>query len=244
MFNRVILRRDELNVLPERLYLARLLPYLNIDCVFDVGANNGQYAQMLRKQVGYKGRIISFEPIPSAVAKIKKLAAFDPLWTVEEIALDEEGGVGEFSIMASDQFSSLGTPKHDVNNLFVNANQPIEKILVKKESLEEAYLRLKSVYHFNAPFLKMDTQGFDVSIVKGGKSVIKEFLGLQSELAIQKLYEESVDFRDAISFYESCGFRLGQLVPNNAGHFPELIEMDCIMFNKLNSVGSDISGGI
>jgi len=231
MFNRVFLRKDELNILPEQLYLARLLPYLNIDCVFDVGANNGQYAQMLRKRVGYKGRIISFEPIPAAVAKIKKLANSDPLWTVEEIALDLEGGIGEFSVMASDQFSSLGTPKHDENNKFLNANKPVEKILVKKESLEGAYLRLKNQYQFKAPFLKMDTQGFDVSIVKGGMSIIKEFLGLQSEMAIQKLYEESVDFRDAISFYESCGFRLGQLVPNNAGNFPDLIEMDCIMFN-------------
>lgn len=231
MFNRVFLRSDELNLLPERIYLARLLPYLNVDCVFDVGANNGQYAQMLRKKVGYKGRIISFEPIPAAVARIKKLATADPLWSVEEIALDLEGGIGEFSVMASDQFSSLGTPKHNENNSFTDANRPVEKILVKKESLEDAYLRLKDRYQFRAPFLKMDTQGFDVSIVKGGRSIIKEFLGLQSELAIQKLYEESVDFRDAISFYESCGFRLGQLVPNNAGYFPELIEMDCIMFN-------------
>jgi FkbM family methyltransferase len=231
MFNRVFLRSDELSLLPERLYLARLLPYLNVDCVFDVGANNGQYAQMLRKKVGYKGRIISFEPIPAAVARIKTLAAADPLWSVEEIALALEGGIGEFSVMASDQFSSLGTPKHNENNSFTDANRPVEKILVKKESLEDAYLRLKEKYQFRSPFLKMDTQGFDVSIVKGGRSIIKEFLGLQSELAIQKLYEESVDFRDAISFYESCGFRLGQLVPNNAGYFPELIEMDCIMFN-------------
>lgn len=231
MFNRVFLRSDELSLLPERLYLARLLPYLGVDCVFDVGANNGQYAQMLRKKIGYKGRIISFEPIPAAVTKIQKLAATDPLWSVEEIALDLEGGIGEFNIMASDQFSSLGTPKHNENNSFTDANRPVEKILVKKESLEDAYIRLKDKYQFRAPFLKMDTQGFDISIVKGGISIIKEFLGLQSELAIQKLYEESVDFRDAISFYESCGFRLGQLVPNNAGFFPELIEMDCIMFN-------------
>ena len=64
-----------------------------MDCVFDIGANNGQYAQMLRKYAGYQGRIISFEPIPSAADKIRKLAAGDPLWTVEQIALDEEAEI-------------------------------------------------------------------------------------------------------------------------------------------------------
>ncbi|MDF2810086.1 MAG: hypothetical protein K0S56_1117, partial [Microvirga sp.] len=27
-------------------------------------------------------------------------------------------------------------------------------------------------------------------------------------------------------------FRLSAFVPNNSGHFPRLIEMDCIMFNQ------------
>jgi hypothetical protein len=98
--------------------------------------------------------------------------------------------------------------------------------------LDAAYHRLYEQYQFRRPFLKMDTQGFDVSIVKGGESVISQFVGLQSELAIKKLYRESVDFREAISYFEQLGFTLGSLVPNNGGYFPEMIEIDCIMINK------------
>jgi FkbM family methyltransferase len=231
-FNHTIVNRDQLHTLPEKIYLSRLFPYLNIDCVFDVGANNGQYALMLRKHAGYRGRIISFEPIPSAAEKIRKLALNDPLWTVEEIALDEFGGIGEFNIMESDQFSSLGTPNHESTRDFIDANKSIKVIQVRKETLEEAYARLKKQYQFLKPFLKMDTQGFDVRISRGGKNIISQFLGLQSELAIHRLYQESVDFRDAISFYESLGFSLGSLVPNNGGGFPEMVEIDCIMVNK------------
>ena len=231
IFNLVLLNRADLHTLPEKIYLSRLLPHLKVDCVFDVGANNGQYAQMLRVHAGYQGRIISFEPIPSAADKIRKLALHDPLWTVEQIALDEVGGVGEFNIMQSDQFSSLGTPSHESTANFKDANKSINIIQVQKETLEEAYVRLKNQYQFVRPFLKMDTQGFDVRVVRGGKNIISNFLGLQSELAVQKLYQESVDFREAISLYESLGFTLGSLVPNNGGGFPEMVEIDCIMVN-------------
>lgn len=63
-----------------------------------------------------------------------------------------------------------------------------------------------------------------------------EFVGLQSELAIKRIYEDSVDFRRALGFYQELGFELSALVPNNAGHFPVLVEIDCIM------VRSDLLG--
>ncbi len=65
--------------------------------------------------------------------------------------------------------------------------------------------------------------------MSSAKNVVREFIGLQSELAVKKLYATSVDFRNAITIYEECGFQLSAFVPNNAGHFPQLIETDCIM---------------
>jgi hypothetical protein len=40
------------------------------------------------------------------------------------------------------------------------------------------------------------------------------------------------DYRVALDFYQAAGFELSAFVPNNFGHFPELVEMDCIMFNR------------
>ncbi len=215
--------------LHEQEHLRHLLQYLKVDCVFDVGANAGQYARMLRRDAHFTGRIISFEPIPWLANEIRRAAAHDDLWTIEEIALASATGEGQFNVMAGNEFSSLGTPNHDETSLFVNQNVMERRIKVHKETLESAYNRLKHEHEFKRPFLKMDTQGFDVAILKSGEEIASEFVGLQSELAIKRIYKESADFRDAISIYNELGFELSAFVPNNSGHFPHLIETDCIM---------------
>ena len=53
---------------PEILSLRRFLSAFAVDCVIDVGANHGQYATMLRRDVGFAGAILSFEPNPETVA--------------------------------------------------------------------------------------------------------------------------------------------------------------------------------
>jgi hypothetical protein len=53
-----------------------------------------------------------------------------------------------------------------------------------------------------------------------------------------------MDFREAIALYESCGFTLSSFVPNNEGHFPILVETDCIMINdKLIIPGNHVDQG-
>lgn len=216
----------------EQKHLRQLLKYLNVDCVFDVGANYGQYAQMLRRQVGFTGRIISFEPMPDAVASLKATSAHDPKWTIEAIALSSTTGTQTFNIMKSHQFSSLGRPMHSEADIFQNMNAVERTVVVQTETLEQAYGRLKKEHGFTRPFLKMDTQGFDVDIVRAAGAVMPFFVGMQSELAVKRLYEQAIEFRDAIAVYNDAGFDLSAFVPNNAGHFPRLIETDGIFVRR------------
>lgn len=223
---------SEIHQVPEESHLRKLFQYCDVDCVFDVGANFGQYAQMLRNAVGYRGRIISFEPIPAAVAALRKQAAGDPLWVVVEGALSSVDGEQEFNIMEGSEFSSLSKPTHEDVALFRDQNRIAETVLVRTETLATAFHRLQTQYGFKRPFLKLDTQAHDVEIVSHGKSVMPQFVAFQSELSIRRIYSDSVDFRDALRVYEECGFVLSALVPNNAGHFPQLVEIDCIMVRK------------
>jgi len=113
---------EELHLVHERVHLRRLFTYLGVDCVFDVGAIRGQYAQMLRDHVGYRGPIVSYEPIPELAAELRLLSAFDSSWHIAELALDREAGPAIFRVMADSQFSSLHHPAIDQSAIFTADN--------------------------------------------------------------------------------------------------------------------------
>ncbi len=216
----------------EEVHLGRFLAHYGVDCVFDVGADRGQYATMLRARAGYKGAIISFEPIPAAAKRLREKAAGDPLWHVEQIALDAEPGEAVFNVMAGSQFSSLHTPRHQEVGIFRELNRVESVIRVEKRTLQEMFKKYETLLRFKRPFLKMDTQGNDLRVAEGAGELLTRFVGIQSELSIKPIYEDAPGYREAIDFYLAHGFELSAFVPNNEGHFPRLIETDCILYNK------------
>jgi FkbM family methyltransferase len=213
----------------EQAHLRRLVRHFDVDCIFDVGANFGQYAQMIRHKVSFDGLLISFEPNPVAAAALRKRARGQSNWLIEEVAIGPTDGTATFNIMHDSEFSSLSTPRHDDVDIFEKKNRVDESVEVRTENLATTLERLRSQHGFQRPFLKLDTQGLDVQIVTSAPEAVRQFIGLQSELAVKRIYADSVDFREAISAYEDCGFQLSAFVPNNDGHFPHLVEMDCIM---------------
>lgn len=221
-----------INELNEIRLLRRIVTQYKIDCVFDVGANIGQYAQMLRRRVGFKGKIISFEPNPEIFAKLAKKASADSQWVVENIALSDTDGECDFHIMRRKEFCSLHRPSEKGTDKLSKYNTVEQTITVRTETLATAFPRLQAALGFQRPFLKMDTQGHDASIVRGGGAQMSKFLGLQSELSIVKLYEDTLDYVETIKFYESHGFRLCDFLANTRGHFPTLIEVDCLMLRS------------
>jgi hypothetical protein len=79
-------------------HLRNLLRHYAINCVVDVGANEGQFATGLR-QLGYPGRIVSFEPQSGPMAVLQQRAAGDPQWEVHAFGLGE--AVAELPLIQS-----------------------------------------------------------------------------------------------------------------------------------------------
>ena len=227
-----IVKPSRLPMLFEERHLERFLDRFEVDCVFDVGANAGQYATSLRERIGFRGHIISFEPNPDVAIELRAKAAPDSQWHVEELALDIVKGTRQFNVMAGNQFSSLHRPDNSSIDVFANVNRIKKTITVDASTVLLELNRWQSLLNFKRPFLKMDTQGHDMAVAQGAGDSICKFVGLQSELSIRSIYEGSTDFSRSLDYYQSRGFVLSAFVPNNEGHFPDLVEIDCIMYNR------------
>jgi Methyltransferase FkbM domain len=107
---------------------------------------------------------------------------------------------------------------------------PIVEVDVEMKNLDSLLPELRSEFGFSRPFLKMDTQGFDLEVFAGARHVIDTIVGLQSELSFDPFYAGAPDWHHALSVYQQSGFKLSTLVNNNLTWFPDLREMDCIMY--------------
>jgi len=211
---------------PEILALRRFIRHFGVDCVIDVGANAGQYATMLRKDVGFAGTILSFEPNPAVFAALERRASGDPRWHCHNIALSDADGTAVFNIMAADQFSSLNAPDATQDAIFQNRNAVTRTVEVATRRLETLWPELAARHGATMPLLKMDTQGHDRSVCAGAGTALALMAGIQTELAVRPIYAGATGYRDMIALMAEAGFAPNAFFANNKGHFPLLVEMD------------------
>lgn len=217
---------------PEIQGLRRFLSAFAVDCLFDVGANRGQYAQMARKDAGYRGLILSFEPNPEVFAELARRAAGDRNWHVFNMALSDFDGAAQFNIMAADQFSSLKMPSGEQDEIFTTRNLVTRTVDMQCRRLETLMPELVAAHGFSRPFLKMDTQGHDLSVCEGAGDALSAMLGVQTELGVRPIYEGGTGYRAMIDWLEARDFLPSAFFANNKGHFPLLVEMDGIFANR------------
>lgn len=189
----------------EDLFSAELLRRLEVDCVFDVGANEGQFGQNLR-HIGYQGLILSFEPGPEAFAKCRDAAAADGNWHSYNYALSDAAGVLPFNIMTESKLSSFLAPLSGEDRAFATMNNIVETVNVDVYRLDDIYAKLKMEFNFEHPFLKIDTQGFDLKVAAGAGEVLKEFKGVLTEMGITMLYQDSPTMIDSLAAFREWGF--------------------------------------
>lgn len=219
------------------IYLRRLFDLLQIDCVIDVGANAGQYRKFLTEDVGFEGLVASFEPIPALAEKLQHDAKHAPKWLVEACALGSVAGSTNFNIMANSEFSSFLSPKDDKTAAFGGANKVTRTVNVEVKTLDDVIPALRAERGARNIYLKLDTQGFDLEVLKGARESLDTISGLQSEMSVLPIYDGMPKYGDVIAYLEQRGFVISGMFPNNAGHFPLLIEFDCYMFHSQRRPG-------
>ena len=139
-----------------------------VNVIFDVGANTGQFANELRS-LGYKGKIISFEPLPAAHKVLTENANKDSNWIVHtQCAVG--ASLGEIKInVAGNSVSSSILPMR---------NSHLEAAPESKYTHQETVplITIDSIYNQYCNkddnlLLKVDTQGGAGSPVRSSTPV-------------------------------------------------------------------------
>jgi len=188
------------------LQLTTLLKWKDVDLVLDVGANTGQFGRELREH-GYRGRIVSFEPLSRAYEVLVDRIRHDPLWTVApRMALGATRGEARLHISENSVSSSI------LNMLPAHLRGAPESQFTGEEDV--CLETLDAVWGKVVPanqrtvFLKIDVQGYEGEVLKGAEHTLRNVAGVQLELSLVPLYEGQALYRDLIDHLGALGFEL------------------------------------
>lgn len=222
--SRIRLPHAHMERMGELWFLKQILEQLEVDCVLDVGANIGQYANELRG-IGYRGHIVSFEPIASVFATLSQGLASDRKWRGFQLALGAENAELTINVPKLTVMSSLLPSQH--------AQQGVREEQVSVRRLDSMLPDLATELGVKRIFLKMDTQGYDLAAFKGTAGAMTGIVGLQSELSVQPLYKGMPHYVESLQVYEAAGFELYNLSVVNRVDSGGLLELNCFMRRPL-----------
>jgi FkbM family methyltransferase len=217
-----------------RQHMSWLLRQLHVNCVLDVGANVGQYAQRLRRG-GYAGRIVSFEPVPAIADQLRDAARDDPEWLVFECALGDADEETEINVRPGSMSSLL--PSSEFGKDWHDRLREAEAQKISVRRLDGLFDECVNGIRDPRVYLKLDTQGYDMQAFAGAGDRLPEIAGMQSEVACVPIYDGMPRLPDQIAAYESAGFEITGMFPvTRHGATLRVIEFDVTMV-RADAVG-------
>lgn len=144
---------------------------LGVDEVFDVGANIGQYSDIFLKYS--KARVFAFEPMEESFKRLLSIQLQDKRMVPFNLAL----GAYEYEtdIFFGSETDQLATISPEVLQIaYVGRNNSKSK-RIKVRTLDQVFLEIQNQYKVTKlDCIKIDTEGFELDILKGASRVLTE----------------------------------------------------------------------
>ncbi len=210
-------------------YIVRVLTNLKIDYVLDIGANEGQFAEEIRKY-GFKKDILSYEPMTGAYKKLSKRSESSNNWKIYN------NGFGN-----KVEQKTLNISKNSVSSSILNLNkksliyEPKSRYIAKETINLNTLNKVLTQNKFKKKniFVKIDTQGYEKNILIGASKVFKKIKGIMLEVSVVPIYKGERDFIEMIKFMKKKGFYIWAIERGfsnkNTGR---VFQLDIIFINK------------
>jgi len=186
----------------------RVASEIKAACILDVGANMGQFAQAVI-HCGWGGKIISFEPLGEEFKVLCEKAKAHPDWIVAP-----RGAVGDYSgeTIIYRAGNSASSSLLTMRNEHIDAAQ--ESVTVGRETITIRRLdQFDLIPVVESLFLKIDTQGFEMSVLKGAAGIMPQIKGMLVEISFEHLYENQAQGDEIIDYLMRQGFKLHDMIP-------------------------------
>jgi FkbM family methyltransferase len=195
--------------------------------VLDVGANEGQYGRLMRR-AGFSGPIVSFEPQSAAFAELERNSSKDRNWKSFRCALGAADGVITLNIAGNSESSSV-LPMLELHS----ANSPTSAYVATEEVPLRRLDGLLLEAGVTGPFhLKLDVQGFELSVLDGASNTLDEAMSLEVEMSFAPLYGGQATFDALFDRIRAAGFEFYDVVPGFRAKNGRLLQIDGLFLRR------------
>ncbi len=186
----------------------------------DVGARWGATSAWFR--LPGLARLYGFEPDAEECARLASI--LDPNTdTFFPIALGSHDGEATLHVTAEPACSSIYPPSEWMRSRFpslTEAMRPVRTIQVPTQRLD-TWASQQQIDRID--FIKLDTQGAELDILRGAEKSLDKVLGIEAEVIFNPLYDGQPVFSDVDAFLRKRGFHLWRL--DSLAHYAEVPSM-------------------
>ena len=213
--------------------ISRFLQNRSIKTIIDVGAHKGEFAQNAL-QIESVNKIIAFEPQKKIFSLLKEKFSDNDKVVLNNFALSEKV---EKRIMKINKMTATSTLNHEINKNSLYFKFKSFLLYQKNSIIDEEEINTTTfdaffngeIFNENT-LLKIDTEGYEIQVLKGSEQKIREMKYILIENQFSKMYK-NVNFKDCHDFLRKKNFKLLKKF-----RFPTLHYEDRVYINEHKNI--------